>query len=68
MTSNSDEYGIDSQGKQYIGIMFECCSVYARIYKNKQGTHYAGWCPKCAKPVRLKVGEGGTENRFFRFT
>ena len=50
----------------YLGIMFECCNVYARIYKNKDGTAYAGHCPKCMKSVRVKIGEGGTNTRIFR--
>ena len=53
-------------GRKYISIFFECCNVYSRIYLNKEGTHYAGWCPKCARAVRLKVGPGGTDSRFFR--
>ena len=23
--------------RQFLGITFECCNVYARIYKNKDG-------------------------------
>ena len=46
--------------------MFECCNVYGRIYKNKEGTAYVGKCPKCLKNVMVKVGKEGTNNRFFR--
>jgi len=49
----------------YLGIMFNCCSVYSRIYKNKAGTAYVGRCPKCLKNVKIQVGEGGTSGRFF---
>ncbi len=52
-------------GRPYIGIYFECCDVYARIYRNKDGKHYAGWCPRCGRRVKLHVGEGGTDSRFF---
>ena len=51
--------------RKYIGIRFNCCGLYVRIYANKEGTAYEGRCPKCAKPVKLKIGEGGTNNRFF---
>lgn len=51
--------------KKFIGIMFKCCSVYARIYQNKDGTAYVGRCPKCMTPVSVKIGEGGTNQRFF---
>ena len=52
--------------RQFLGIMFECCNVYGRIYKNKEGTAYVGKCPKCLKNVMVKVGKEGTNNRFFR--
>ena len=56
-----------STEKNYLGIRFQCCSVYARIYKNREGTAYTGHCPKCASPVRIKIGHGGTSSRFFTF-
>ena len=49
----------------FLGVMFNCCSVYTRIYKNKDGTAYVGRCPRCLKSVRIPVGEGGTSERFF---
>lgn len=49
----------------FLGVIFQCCNVYGRLYKNKQGTHYIGNCPKCLKPVKVKIGEGGTTERFF---
>ena len=52
--------------RQFLGIWFDCCSVYGRIYKNTEGTAYVGRCPKCLRSVRVKVGEGGTNQRFFR--
>ena len=51
--------------KKYLGIMFQCCGVYGRIYENKDKTAYVGRCPRCLKSVRVKIGEGGTNNRFF---
>lgn len=49
----------------FLGVMFNCCSVYTRIYKNKDGTAYVGRCPRCLKNVRIPVGQGGTSERFF---
>lgn len=54
-----------SQPKAFLGIMFNCCNVYGRIYKNKSGTAYVGRCPKCMRSVKVPVGEGGTSRRFF---
>lgn len=50
----------------YLGIMFDCCGIYSRIYKNKEGTAYVGRCPKCMRSVKVPIGEGGTNTRFFR--
>ena len=52
-------------GKKFISVLFSCCNVYNRIYINHDGTAYTGWCPKCMKKVRVKVGTGGTDGRFF---
>jgi hypothetical protein len=51
--------------KKFIGVNFNCCNMYVHIYVNKDGTAYEGRCPKCGKPIKLKIGEGGTSNRFF---
>jgi len=54
-----------STSRPFIGILFECCHVYSRIYLNKAGTAYVGWCPRCAKQVHIKVAPHGTSERFF---
>ncbi|MCL2743456.1 MAG: hypothetical protein FWE67_06375 [Planctomycetaceae bacterium] len=51
--------------RKYVGVRFNCCGVYIRVYVNKEGTAYEGRCPKCFKPVRLKIGPGGTSSRMF---
>jgi len=51
--------------RKFLGIQFACCGTYARVYINRNGTAYEGNCPKCAKRVRLKIGPGGTDARFF---
>ena len=52
--------------RQFLGIWFDCCHVYGRLYKNKAGTMYYGRRPRCLRSVRVRVGEGGTNQRFFR--
>lgn len=52
-------------GRPYVGIFFTCCKVYSRIYLNKQGTAFVGWCPKCAAKVEMKVSPTGSTSRFF---
>jgi hypothetical protein len=49
----------------YLSIHFKCCNVYSPIYKTADGAAYAGHCPKCALPVRIKVGPGGSTSRIF---
>ncbi len=56
---------MERQEKKYLGIMFKCCSAYGRIYENKDKTAYVGRCPRCLRSVRVKIGEGGTNSRFF---
>lgn len=51
--------------KKFLGIKFNCCGTYSRIYMNKDETAYVGRCPKCMRPVKFKVGEGGSDCRFF---
>ena len=51
--------------RRFVGVHFTCCDVYSRIYINRDETAYEGNCPKCAKRVRLQIGPGGTDARFF---
>jgi hypothetical protein len=53
-------------GRPWVGIRFECCGVYTRVYRNSEGTAYLGYCPRCLKKVRLAVGPGGINSRFFK--
>ncbi len=51
--------------RPWLGIHFECCNVYARVWRNKSATAYVGFCPQCARKIRLAIGSGGTDERFF---
>ena len=55
-----------STGKgRYLGILFACCQVYARIHPDRQGRSYQGNCPRCGRRVLITIGPGGTTQRFF---
>ncbi len=55
-----------SAGRPYIGILFDCCGVYARVYRQPDEMMYHGHCPKCLRKVRVRVGKDGVATRIFR--
>lgn len=51
--------------RPFIGMLFRCCHVYARVYLNADKTAYEGGCPRCGAPVRIGVKPGGSSSRFW---
>ena len=51
--------------RPFLSVLFNCCKVYQRIYRDADGRHYHGRCPKCGVQVKFVVGEGGTDSRSF---
>ncbi len=54
-----------SADRRWLGIHYECCGVYGRVYRNREGTTYEGRCPRCLGRVQLPIGPDGTDQRFF---
>ncbi|MEW6751861.1 MAG: hypothetical protein AB1505_12925 [Candidatus Latescibacterota bacterium] len=54
-----------AEKRKFLGILFQCCNVYARAYINREQTAYAGRCPRCGTRVELRIGPEGTDSRFF---
>ncbi len=51
--------------KKFLGIMFACCNVYARIYIDNSGKSYKGRCPRCLRSLSIKIEKNGVNDRFF---
>lgn len=52
--------------KNFIGILFKCCEIYARIYINNLGDAYEGRCPGCLRYLTVRIDkENGVNDRFF---
>ncbi len=55
-----------AEARPFLGVYFQCCRVYARLYKAREAEVYTGRCPKCLKPVRFRVQEGGSSHRIWK--
>jgi hypothetical protein len=64
-TWRKEDAAYSKLGRNFVGVHFKCCDVYIRVYVNSNRTAYDGNCPKCAKPVKLRIAPGGTDARFF---
>jgi hypothetical protein len=62
----ADAGGAGNPKRPYIGVFFECCGVYARIYRRPDEKMYIGRCPRCLRQVQARVGPEGVSARIFR--
>jgi hypothetical protein len=54
------------QKRKFLGILFECCNVYRRIYLNREKNAYEGTCPRCGARIKVAIGPEGSSARFFK--
>jgi len=59
---SADEFA----ARPWIGVHFDCCGVYQRIYRRPGDAAYRGACPRCCRPLVVPVGPRGTTQRVFR--
>ena len=52
--------------RPFLGIHFECCGLYGRIYRDPNFRVYRGRCPKCLRSLEIPIGQGGRAGRFYR--
>lgn len=51
--------------RPYLGIYFECCRVYARVYRRPDQPQYVARCPRCLRAAKIRVGPDGKSGRMF---
>lgn len=51
--------------RPFIGVRFDCCGIFSRIYRRMDQREYRGCCPRCLREVVIPVGENGTAARMF---
>ena len=54
-----------ARGRPFLQVLFACCQVYQRVYRNPNKPEYSGRCPRCLRSVHFRVGPEGTEARVF---
>lgn len=75
MKSDPRDYKLDVAGlprtesplpsRPYLSVLFNCCRIYQRVYKDADGAGYTGRCPKCLRTIRFVIGPGGAPGRSF---
>ncbi|HKQ47729.1 MAG TPA: hypothetical protein VJZ71_06655 [Phycisphaerae bacterium] len=66
VVSSAEEASVESDARPWIGIHFECCGVYARVYRRREERQYLGRCPSCGRALRVLVRADGVKAKVFR--
>ncbi|HWL93242.1 MAG TPA: hypothetical protein VNT79_06880 [Phycisphaerae bacterium] len=57
-----------NRSRPWLGVLFDCCGVYVRIYRDPAIDVYNGRCPRCGTPITVKVSPDGENTSFVRAT
>ena len=41
------------KGRPFIGVLFNCCYVYNRVYRQEHGPYYIGRCLRCYRERKV---------------
>ena len=52
--------------RPFLRVVFECCNIYQRIYRDRSEQYYVGRCPRCLRSITFKIASNGTAVRDFR--
>ena len=52
--------------RQFLGMVFDCCGAYGRLYPNRDRSAFVGRCPRCMRAVSVGISEEGSDARFLR--
>ena len=52
-----------STHRVWVGVYYECCAAYARVYRRPDDLRYHGRCPECGAAVSIRVGPNGIAAR-----
>ncbi|MEL6394401.1 MAG: hypothetical protein AAFQ71_00235 [Planctomycetota bacterium] len=71
MRGFADSSGVASESKSdrpWLGVRFTCAGQYVRVYRRPDGSAYDARCPKCGRIIKFRVGQGGSDDRFFEIS
>jgi len=55
----------NTKKRRFISVYWKCCHSFSRVYKNRAGEAYEGYCPSCRSHLFVPIGPEGTSQRTF---